>query len=239
MSEGKDLSAALEPLIRRVRTDVTAIKNERGVAWAKGEALTEERIKRHLNGGPARGVCPIKPGESTTMVGLLDLDSHKGATSWPDMAAIAEDLVRRGAAHGLHLIPFRSSGGNGIHLFAVWDEPQDAYSVREALRGLLVLGGLKDGAKGVAAGEVEVFPKQDSVAANGFGNQFFLPLAGKSEPLDPDLEFLPAGRDYALSVEWTPSQPVVVVERPAREAREPVELTDEKLKTYRSALAVP
>lgn len=238
MSEGKDLSAALEPLISRVSTDVTAVKTDRGMAWAKGEALTQERLKRHLNGGPARGVCPIKAGESTTMVALFDLDSHRGQTPWNEMVAAAEACREEAVlAYGIDLIPFRSSGGNGIHLFAVWDEPQDAYSVRQAMAHILDRAGFKNGTKGVAAGEVEVFPKQDAVPLDGFGNQFILPLAGKSEPLDPDLEFLPAGRDFALEVEWRASEPVPVLEPPVREARGPVDVTDADLKLLQAALA--
>jgi hypothetical protein len=212
-----NLIAALQPLVSRARTDVTAIKASTGMAWTR-EALTEVRLKRHLDGTMPRGVCPIKAGESTTRIALFDLDSHKGQTPWAEMVLVAADLVQRGAdAHGLNLTAFRSSGGNGIHLFAVWDEPQDAYSVREAMRELINLGGIKDGTKGVAAGEIEVFPKQDSVPEHGFGNQFILPLAGKSAPLEPLLDYEVMPREYALELVWTPSAPVPVVERPVRE----------------------
>ena len=78
---------------------------------------------------------------------------------------------------------FRSSGGNGVHLYLLWDEAQDAYSVRMFLKGVLESVGLQDGAKGVRAGQVEVFPRQSEVPINGFGNQAILPLAGKSVPL--------------------------------------------------------
>jgi hypothetical protein len=52
--------------------------------------------------------------------------------------------------------------------------------VREFLRGVLADVGLRPGTRGVVHGEVEVFPKQDSVGPDGWGNQFILPLAGKS-----------------------------------------------------------
>lgn len=213
------LIAALEPLTSRARTDVTAVKGENGMAWTR-EALTTVRLKRHLDGGPARGVCPIKEGESTTRIALFDLDSHGGDTSWPVMVEYAQNIAYAAEALGIHLTAFRSSGGRGIHLFAVWDEPQDAYSVRQHLKLLLLNMGLKDGAKGLVANEVEVFPKQDSVPEGRFGNQFILPLAGKSAPLEPlcDYEVMP--REYALQIEWKPSRPVPVVERPAVERRE-------------------
>ena len=85
--------------------------------------------------------------------------------------------------HGMHPILFRSSGGMGVHLYLIWDAPQDAYSVRRFMKGVLESVGLKDGARGVRAGEVEVFPRQDRVGVDGFGNQAILPLSGKSVPL--------------------------------------------------------
>lgn len=221
MSDEGKLLAALEPLTSRVRTDVTAIKSDRGMAWTR-EALTEVRLKRHLNGGPARGVCPIKAGESTTRVAVFDLDSHKGATPWPEMVAVAEGLCDTLRACGGQPVAFRSSGGRGVHVFLVWDEPQDAYSVREQLKEVLRGMGLKDGAAGVARGEIEIFPKQDEITLEGkgsFGNQFILPLAGKSAPLEPMLDYEVMPREYALELEWRASDPVPVVERPVREAR--------------------
>jgi len=217
MNTEKDkLIAALEPLTSRARTDVTAIKAQTGMAWTR-EPLTEARLKRHLDGAMPRGVCPIKAGESTTRIALFDLDSHKGQTSWEEMVSVLARLEGAMQKHGLNPVPWRSSGGRGIHTYLVWDEPQDAYSVRQLCKAVLVEIGYKDGAKGVANLEVEVFPKQDSVPEHGFGNQFILPLAGKSAPLEPLCDYEVMERDYALQLAWTPSAPVPVVERPVRE----------------------
>lgn len=212
-----NLIAALEPLTSRARLDVTAVKGRDGMAWTR-EALTEVRIKRHLDGSLPRGVCPIKAGESTTRIALFDLDSHKGQTPWKEMIVYAEALVDTAKTLGVQLVSFRSSGGSGIHLFAVWDEPQDAYSVRMTLRRVLELNAFSDGAKGVSNRQIEVFPKQDSVPEHGFGNQFILPLAGKSAPLEPLLGYEVMPREYALELlPWPVSAPVPVVERPVRD----------------------
>lgn len=231
------IAQALRPLVERVRTDVTAAKTERGMVWTR-EALTEVRLKRHLNGGQPRGVCPIKAGESTTRVALFDLDSHKGETPWEEMVAIADTLRKALESYGYLPVVFRSSGGRGIHIFLIWDEPQDAYSVRQSLRAVLERLGLKDGAKGVAQGEIEIFPKQDAVPEDGFGNQFILPLAGASAPMEPllDLEVMP--REYALELDWKPSADVPVVEKPVVESREVAIVEgDEEIDRLRSALA--
>jgi len=176
---------ALAPLTSRVRRDVTAVKRGGRQSWTD-EPLTKLRLAQHLNGGPARGVCPIKPGESVTMVGLYDLDSHGGATSWDRMAVTGAALVDQLVlAWGCTPICFRSSGGRGIHVYLIWDAPQSARNVRRWMAGVLADMGLKSGTRGVELGEVEVFPKQDRVPESGFGNQFILPLAGASELLVP------------------------------------------------------
>jgi hypothetical protein len=180
-----DLATALTPITGRVRTDVTAVKRADGrQAWTD-EPLTPERMARHLNGGPARGVCPIKAGESVTLVGLLDFDSHGGETSWEEMSRVVASVVDvLQMAWGMSPVLFRSSGGRGVHLYLLWDDPQDAYSVRMFLGDVLEACGLKAGTRGVVHGEVEVFPRQDSVPLGGFGNQVVLPLAGASVPLE-------------------------------------------------------
>ncbi len=173
MSPGENLA----PLIERVRTDVTASKTKAGMRWTH-EPLDDALLKKHLNGGPARGCAPIKNGESTTRVALFDLDAHDAETSWDDMCHTAAELVVAMEVFELTPIAFRSSGGHGMHIFMIWDDPQDAYSVIRYLEAALDSMGFKNGTGGVAKRQIEIFPKQASVDAEGFGNQFILPLAG-------------------------------------------------------------
>lgn len=181
--------------------------------------LTPERLRQHLNGGEPRGCCPIKEGESTTQSALLDLDSHKGETSWAEMQKAANDVIAHLVSLGMRPIPFRSSGGRGIHLFMLWDAPQPAHAVRAFLHSALSSIGYKDGAGGVKQRQIEVFPKQDRVDVGSYGNMFILPLAGKSEPLEWALGLEPMGRQWAASIEWEMSAPVPEVEgEPPRRA---------------------
>ncbi len=210
-----DPALLLSPILTRVRTDISAAKTREGRVFRTNDAITPARLLKHLNGGPMRGVYPIRPGSCECRVAVLDLDSHKGETAWDDMTAAAVRVIAACAAQGLKATPWRSSGGKGIHLYFLWDEPQDAYSLRQALRVILAGTGFRDGTAGVARGEIEIFPKQDSVAEGGFGNQFFLPLAGKSVPLEPLLGLDPTDRDYAATLDWPVSDPVPVLERPA------------------------
>lgn len=210
---------ALKPILSRVRRDVSAVKVADGSSRWTNDPLTKERLRQHLTGGPARGVCPIQTGESTTRLALFDLDSHKGQTPWDEMCTVTQGLLDALTLDGYRGIPFRSSGGNGLHIYVLWDEPQDAYCVRQAMFGVLSTVGLKSGAGGIAKGQVEVFPKQDEVAVGEYGNQFILPLAGKSEPLDELLGLTPMGREWVTQVDWSTSEPVPKLERPTVEAR--------------------
>jgi hypothetical protein len=209
------LARAIAPITSRVRTDVTAMKGSKGSYWTK-DALTPQRIEQHVNGGPARGVCPIKEGESVTMLGVLDFDSHQGATPWAEMVATVSSVADVLNAKGHAPIVFRSSGGRGIHLFLLWDTPQDAYSVRAMFIDSLTQVGLHSGAKGVQEKQVEIFPKQDEVRVGEHGNQFILPLAGKSEPLDPLFGYEPMGKEWTAQMSWPSSQSVEPRQRPAR-----------------------
>lgn len=210
------LAAALQPIISRVRTDVTAVRIADGTSRWTNEPLTNLRLRQHLSGGPGRGVCPIKEGESTTRLALLDLDSHHGETPWSGMVEVATKLIDALRDAGLMCTPFRSSGGRGIHLFMLWAEPQDAYSVRSLISEVLASVGYRHGAGGVKDGQVEIFPKQDRVGAGEYGNQFILPLAGKSEPLDDLFNLAPMGRDGVNSLSWPLSVPVAVRQPPRR-----------------------
>lgn len=197
---------ALAPLLRRVRTDVTAVKKADGTTAWTHDKLTKELVAKHLNGGPARGVCPIKEGENTTMAAVLDFDSHGGETPWEGMVAAAVAVSEAATMFGVYPTPFRSSGGRGIHLICLWELPQDAASVRALLCDILAACGYVNGTKGVAVGQIEVFPKQDKVDLGGYGNQFILPLANKSLPLDAANGL--ALMDTNAKLTWRMSEPV-------------------------------
>lgn len=229
-----DLVKALEPITSRVRTDICWKKTDDGPRRIDAP-LTATKLDKHVNGGPAYGAAPILPGQTTTMVAVLDLDSHKGETSWPDMLVAAQALIDELEAYGMAPLVFRSTGGLGLHVYLLWEQPQDAYSVRVLLRMVLEARGFKPGDGGVAKKEVEIFPKQNSVAEGKFGNMFILPLAGASVPLCP-LTLADLAKDDAAAMEWPLSPAVPVV---AREIVERPEVIggDAELERMRSALA--
>lgn len=206
-----ELRQALDAITTRARQDRCAYKNRSGqTGWADGP-LNATRINEHLTGQTGCGVGFITPGESTTRLALFDLDSHKGATPFAGMTATADRLCARLMTIGLRPAVFRSSGGAGLHIWLLWDAPQDAYSVRQALQGVLTAEGLTDGAgAGIAGGQVEVFPKQNALTADQNGNMVILPLWNKSEMLIDEfgIGLAPAGRAAVVGVEWPLSDPV-------------------------------
>lgn len=227
------LIEALEPVVSRVVTSHCWIKRGAKISHVR-RPLTRERLAHHLNGGPYVGAAAILQGGSRTRIAVLDLDSHKGETPWPAMQDTALRVMRVLEQRDLKPIPFRSSGGAGIHLYLIWDEEQDAHSVRQALRAALTELGYSDGPGGVAANRIEVFPKQSSVPADGFGNMFVLPLAGKSVPLDA-YELDDMAKDGA---DWPVSEPVpfVVAEPPPAPAAVDVPVELEQLREALDAI---
>ena len=153
-----DLLPALQPLASRSRQDVTWRKVGRVTRLDKKSPLTIQIMKRHLRGVEARGVCPILEGQNTTRIAVLDLDSHKGETDWSSMTFVCASVCKHFSDLGMHPVPFRSQGGKGIHIYFIWNKPQDAYSVRAFFKAELGILGFKDGSKGISKGEIEVFP---------------------------------------------------------------------------------
>src|SRR5574341_691468 len=106
------LIAALRPLTSRVRTDVTAAKEvgEKHSTWRR-VPLTDERLAQHLNGGPARGVCPIVAG--AWMGGTLDTSATVVAAG----ALISDAAMKTGV-----IVKFSQNALIGVAAFilVVW-----------------------------------------------------------------------------------------------------------------------
>ena len=205
-----DYRQALDAITTRARQDRCGYKKQSGqTGWADCP-LTATRINEHLTGHLGCGVGFIAPGQSTTRLALFDLDSHKGLTPFADMTAIADRLCARLDSIGLRAVVFRSSGGEGLHIWLLWNAPQDAYSVRQALQRVLTAEGLVEGTAGIAGGHVEIFPKQNALTTDQNGSMAILPLWGQSEMLIDDLGIglEPAGRDVIVGFDWPMSDAV-------------------------------
>ncbi len=174
-------------LLEHARTDVYAIRREDGSYLPKREKPAKYIVERHLNSSAPIGAYLVKG--VNTQAAVIDLDSHDGLLLWPGMVDAAMKIIAAAVLLGLRVHAFRSGGGRGIHLWFLWEKPQNARHVRHLIRNMLASAGLRDGTGGVAKGEVEIFPKQDRVGPDKLGNLIALPGARESVLLnDQSLE---------------------------------------------------
>jgi len=203
-----DLLRELADFARLGRDDVYAERrppngSDRPKWWycTRDGKLTEERLRGHLNGGPHLGLYLLSAMSDETRLAVFDLDDHDGDLDPEEMRRIAIELREAALRRGIWTWPLRSGGGHGIHLCARWSEPQSARNVRVAMIAALADVQLRDGAGGIARGEVEVFPKQDAVET-GLGSLIALPFGRASVPLDDEL------RPIDRPMTWQDAEPV-------------------------------
>lgn len=139
------------------KTQVTGKTKDSGKAEAKcfiaKEAVTLQLYVDHLEGRDGLGIVPIQD-DNTVWWGALDVDDYQ-----TDHAA----LERRVA--GTPLVLARSKSG-GAHLFLFCAEPVPASLMRRRLNDIR---------SGLGLGKHEVFPKQDEIKPDDFGNFLNLP----------------------------------------------------------------
>jgi predicted P-loop ATPase len=215
-------------LLKYVRTDARTVRYSGGSPYKEDAPITRPALEHHLADGPALGVYPIRSGESTCQFACLDLDDHSAVLTWDQVTAAALSIITAADAVGLRAHPWRSSGGRGIHLLFVWAQPpQDARSVRALLRTLLTQAGFQEGAAGLLAGVVEIFPKQNQVEPGAYGSAITLPGAFDSVPLC-EFTLQPLSKLDIAGVLWRDSDPVPRVpdDPPPKpqEAGQPVDL---------------
>lgn len=137
--------------------------------------LTEEDLVSHLLSTPAIGLYVLDPqAPDTCRAAVVDLDDHEGKLQWADLWQAALIITQRLAPHGLVPWACRSGGGNGIHLWFLWTEPQPADAVRKLL---------KEASKDSIC-HVDIFPAQGKLEGGSVGSLVALPLGRKSRCLD-------------------------------------------------------
>lgn len=156
-------------------------KDGRAGYYKNGIPLTEGHLADHLTGQRPIGIYLLKG--SQTQIAVLDLDDHNRTCGFENIKAAASKVIDRLRLGGLKPFIVRSGGGEGIHIWIIFERPQQAFNVREQLREILAECGFRPGTGGVAKNQIELFPKQDSVDDGGFGSLIALPFARQSVPL--------------------------------------------------------
>src|SRR5262245_13717296 len=144
------------------------------ITWFKGGKPQGTRKGRFRVGSYA-----IRPGDNTTRFLVIDCDGggrHKCPLD--DPLGVALGILQVCKRLGLKAYLERSGGGKGWHVWIFFPAPVPAWKARQlglALcpRDALLVNGEK--ANPDAQRGIEVFPKQDSIDADGYGNQVWLP----------------------------------------------------------------
>ena len=178
----------IDLLLQYCRTDdylqIKRLKTGEKKARRAESSVSPFSIRNHLNGKKSMAIYLMEPGSDETSIAALDFDDHDGRLNFEEVCDKVCRVQKALRKDGMEEFPVRSGGGHGAHLFLVFTTPVKAVKVRRYLKRILKGLGLKDGAGGVAKGEVEVFPKQDSLPSGGYGSPIALPYAGQSIPLD-------------------------------------------------------
>lgn len=127
-----------------------------------------ELLMHHLNGDFGVGICPVNVN-GTSYFGVIDIDYYL-----PKIKFVLF-LIRE---YQLPLLPFRSKSG-GLHLYLMLSKAVSSKKLRELLDKIIYMFSLEDI---YGKGKVEVFPKQDTVKADGFGNAITLPYFNAENP---------------------------------------------------------
>ena len=140
--------------------------NDNGKHYLIKSDVTPELMDKHLLGAISIGRIPIRE-DNTCKLGAIDLDDHKKGGVKKDFNY--KKLIEKIKLLKLPLTVFKSKSG-GAHCYLFLDKFYPARDVRHILKKLRYALGYND--------NVELFPKQDKVSSNDYGNFINLPYKG-------------------------------------------------------------
>ena len=131
----------------------------------KNEPLTLHKLTRHFDGTGLRiGLHAISPVDSMTRWGGIDIDAHTAARH--DHREVALRIARKLMSVGITPVVEDSNGNGGWHIIVIFSVKIPAENIRRLLMWACDY-----------SEDHEIFPKQDKIKEDGFGN--FLRLPGK------------------------------------------------------------
>jgi P4 family phage/plasmid primase-like protien len=161
------------------REDVLAVQQGRVPMPLDLEAtglFVEEALEAHIRGEIRLGTYTPRPSDSRTQWLCLDFDggSHDVSVALDDATKTAMQSAEACTRRGIPFVLERSGSGEGWHLWVFFDRFVPAAQARTLARE--VLSDIFQGEK------VEIYPKQDRISPEGYGNLIWLPLWGGANP---------------------------------------------------------
>ena len=128
-------------------------------------------LNKSLDGKGAIGIYPLKPGNLTRFV-AIDLDE----SDWKEAAA---SILKTARELGIAMAVERSFSGNGAHLWIFFSEDLPAIDARKLAMLLIDRTREKDSSIDISSYD-RLFPSQDTLSGNGYGNLILLPLVASA-----------------------------------------------------------
>lgn len=163
------------------RSDCYGSYSRDGKPWTVKEELTVARLSKHWCAiTPPVGIHLIRPWDGMARLLVADIDlhdvakPHKGEdqaspVNPADNLSFALYLVERCRQLGLQPLLFDSNGRGGFHLWLIFDDYLPAGEIRQF--GLWLVSEHKDH----QVPRPEIFPKQNQIKPDGYGNWVRLP----------------------------------------------------------------
>ena len=155
--------------------------------------LTSDIVKKHLIGAHAIGVYPILQDNTSYFI-AADFDGSNWQQDCKNFISECEKV-------NLYAYLERSRSGNGGHVWIFFETPYPCYKSRQAVLEI-IRRALKLSEFDKEISFDRLFPNQDNLAKEGFGNLIAIPLQGQSARLNNTL-FLNLEFFQPYADQWT------------------------------------
>ena len=155
------------------------------------EPMSNNLLLSHTKGEITLGIYPLLCDGTCSFI-AADFDRHNPGD--PDPHQDVVNFVETCSVQGFEPYVLRSKSGKGFHVYLFFFDPVPAWKARTVVAALLEEAGILGPDAGPSSFD-RLFPTQDSLSGQGFGNLIALPFQGKAMKsgdtifLDPQTDF--------------------------------------------------